>query len=108
MKRHVEHFADTPTTGGTAIDAKGNIHLSDTEKLRVLKITPAGKVSTLIADSRLDWADAMWIDAAGTLWMPSPQIDRMASFNGGVSRVQRPFEVFTMKIGEKPPANDQR
>ena len=108
LHQHVEHFADTPTTGGTAIDAKGNIYLSDTEKLRVYKITPAGKVSTLVADPRLDWVDAMWIDASGTLWMPSPQIDRQAPFNNGVSRVQRPFEVFTMSIGEKPPANDHR
>jgi len=43
--KHVERFADTPPTGGTAIDAAGNIYLSDTDRERVIKITPEEKVS---------------------------------------------------------------
>lgn len=29
IPEHIEHFADTPSTGGTAIDSAGNIYLSD-------------------------------------------------------------------------------
>ena len=43
--KHVERFADTPPTGCTAIDAAGNIYLSDTDRERVIKMTPKGKVS---------------------------------------------------------------
>jgi hypothetical protein len=43
---------------GTAIDAAGNIYVSGTDRERVIKITPMGKVSTLIQDPRLLWVDA--------------------------------------------------
>jgi hypothetical protein len=41
----VEPFAHTPSTGGTAIDAQGNIYNSDTDSQRVIKIAPNGTVS---------------------------------------------------------------
>jgi hypothetical protein len=93
LARHVEHWVDTPTTGGTAIDAHGNIYLSDVNKRSILKITPAGGVTTLIQDSRLDWADAMWIDQQGYLWIPAAQLDQIAPFQGGVSRVNFPVSL---------------
>jgi sugar lactone lactonase YvrE len=106
LAKHVTTFAKTSSTGGTAIDADGNIYSSDTNKHRVLKITPDGAISTLIQDPRLLWVDAMWIDDAGYLYMPAAQLDRMAPFNGGVSKVEFPVSIYKMKIGLKPPASD--
>jgi hypothetical protein len=59
----------------------------------VLKITPEGKVSTLIQDPRLLWVYAMWIDAAGDLWIPAAQLNRMAPFQAGTSKVDFPVHV---------------
>ncbi len=106
LAKHITTFAKTPSTGGTAIDALGNIYCSDTNKRRILKITPDGTMSTLIQDDRLLWVDAMWIDALGNLYMPAAQLDRMAPFNGGVSKVKYPIFVYKMKIGIKPSAID--
>jgi sugar lactone lactonase YvrE len=39
LAAHVEQFADTPSTGGTAIDAAGTIYLSDTDRSRILKVS---------------------------------------------------------------------
>lgn len=50
MSTHVEHFSETPSTGGTAIAADGSIYLSDVNKKRILKIAPDGSVSTVIVD----------------------------------------------------------
>jgi sugar lactone lactonase YvrE len=105
---HVEKFADTSSTGGTAIDAAGSIYVSDTDHYRILKITPSGAVSTLVQDRRLVWVDAMWIDDRGTLWLPAAQLNRMAPFQGGTSKVTRPIQVFTIPIGEGPAQNDHR
>jgi sugar lactone lactonase YvrE len=103
---HVEKFANTPSTGGTAIDAAGNIYVSDTDQLRVIKITPERKISTLIQDSRLLWVDAMWIDDTGDLWMPAAQLNRMVPFQGGTSKVDFPVHVYKLPIGQMPPRND--
>ena len=102
LARHVERWVDTPTTGGTAIDANGIIYLSDVNKRSILKITPAGEVTTLIQDSRLDWADAMWIDQQGYLWIPAAQLDQIAPFQGGVSRVNFPVYIYKLQIGAQP------
>jgi hypothetical protein len=108
LAAHVEKFADTPSTGGTAIDAVGNLYVSDTGRLRVVKITPSGKTSTLVQDPRLLWVDAMWIDGQGRLWMPAAQLNRLAPFQGGTSKVELPVHVFTLEIDQKPPANDHQ
>ena len=106
LAKHVTTFAKTPSTGGTAIDAAGNIYCSDTDERRVLKIHPDGTLETLIQDQRLVWVDAMWIDDDGYLYMPAAQLDRMAPFNGGVDKVDYPISVYKMKIGAKPPPSD--
>jgi len=74
LDQHVQPFAPTPSTGGTAIDADGNIYYSDVDSARILKILPNGTVTTLVQDPRLTWIDAMWIDSNQTLWMPNPQL----------------------------------
>ncbi|MBE7199634.1 MAG: hypothetical protein INR70_17775, partial [Parafilimonas terrae] len=102
VSRHAELYADTPSTGGTAIDAAGNIYSSDTDKLRIIKIAPDGTQSTFAQDPRLLWVDAMWIDDAGYLWIPAAQMNRTANFNGGVDAVERPTVVYKMKIDAAP------
>jgi sugar lactone lactonase YvrE len=100
--KHVELVAETPTTGGTAIDSEGNLYISDTDRQLVLKVAPDGSTSTLIQDGRLLWVDAMWIDDAGYFWMPAAQLNRMAPFQGGNSMVQFPVNVYKLQIGAKP------
>lgn len=104
--KHVELVAETPSTGGTAIDSEGNLYVSDTDRQLVLKVAPDGSTSTLIQDRRLLWVDAMWIDETGYLWMPAAQLNRMAPFQEGTSKVEFPIYVYKLQIGAKPPLND--
>lgn len=99
---HVEPFALTPSTAGTAIDAEGNIYLSDTDRLAIEKIAPNGTRATFIQDDRLLWVDAMWIDADGKLWMPAAQLSRGLPFNNGTNKLQLPIHIFTIDIGVGP------
>lgn len=104
--KHVALHAATVATGGTAIDAAGNIYASDTDALRILKIAPDGSISTLVQDPRLVWGDAMWIDEAGGLWIPAAQMNRTPIMNGGkTSTVEFPTTIFRMEIGAKPIRN---
>ncbi|KAK2596608.1 hypothetical protein QQS21_006284 [Conoideocrella luteorostrata] len=100
--QYVEPFANTPSTGGTAIDAQGNLYVSDYDSLRVIKISKDGTMTLLVQDARLLGIDAMWIDSHGMLWMPGAQLSRGAAFNNGTSLVRRPIAVYKMYIGVGP------
>ncbi len=101
LSSHTGPFAETSSTGGTAIAANGTIYLSDVDKKRILTISPNGNISTLIEDPRLIWVDAMWIDDAGNLLMPAAQLSRTAGLNGGSDSVQQPITLYRLKIGQK-------
>lgn len=102
VSKHAQLWAETPSTGGTVIDADGNIYLSDLNTRTIYVFAPDGKKTLLLHDERLDWVDAMWIDRQGNLWMPTAQIDQMAVFQKGVSRVKYPVMLYTIPIGHQP------
>ncbi|MFC3500879.1 L-dopachrome tautomerase-related protein [Micromonospora krabiensis] len=103
---HVVRWLDTPTTGGTAIDAAGTIYLSDVERRRVLAISPDRDVATLVADPRLIWVDAMWVDSDGDLWLPAAQLHRTPGLSGGTGRVDYPVWIYRLSVGTGPAPND--
>ncbi|MFF0154645.1 SMP-30/gluconolactonase/LRE family protein [Micromonospora sp. NPDC005203] len=102
----VEPWRDTPSTGGTAIDADGTIYLSDVERRRVLALAPDGGVRTVIEDPRLVWVDAMWLDADAQLWMPAAQLHLSAGLNGGHPAVEYPVWIYRMAVAAGPPSRD--
>ena len=106
LSKNITTFATTGSTGGSAIDAAGNIYCSSTDKHSVTVISPEGRQRVLVQDPRLLWVDAMWIDADGWLYMPAAQLDRMAPFNKGVSKLQLPITIWKTRIDAKPPASD--
>jgi len=102
LAKQVTLFYDTPTTGGTAMDADGNIYLNDANQKKMIKITPGGQASTVLQDDRLVWGDAMWIDTDGYIWIPAPQMNRTPEFNRGVSVVDFPVKLYKLKLDVKP------
>lgn len=103
---YVQPFAGTPSTGGTAIDADGNIYDSDTNSQRIIKIAPNGTMTTLVQDPRLLWIDAMWVSTDKKLWMPSAQLNRGVQFHNGTSYITHPLYIYSIDIGVGPPAID--
>ncbi len=106
LAKHITTYSRTGSTGGTAIDAAGIIYCSDTNKHRIMTIDTEGHQSILVQDPRLLWVDAMWIDGQGYLYLPAAQLDRMAPFNGGVSKLKLPISIYKMKIDAKPSPAD--
>jgi hypothetical protein len=102
LPKAVRPFAPTPTTGGTEIDATGTIYFSDTTECVIRRITPAGRIEAVLADPRLVWVDAMWIDEDGRLLMPAAQLNRTPPLNGGRDTTRPPFTIFAADLGLKP------
>ncbi len=105
LPEHVGRFYDTPTTGGTCIDAAGNIYVSDVDHQRVIRLTPDAKASVVIQDPRLIWGDAMWIDKGGDLLIPAAQLNHTAPFAGGIPSVTYPVIVYRLPLGLRPIRN---
>lgn len=96
LASRVEPFADLPPTGGTVMDARGNLYFSDLAHDAIRVLRPDGHVETLIVDPRLHWVDAPFLDRDGMLWLPAAQMDRVSLFNDGTSRVQWPMTIFVL------------
>jgi len=106
VNKHAHKFVDTWSTGGTAIDSEGNIYASDINTRSIKRITPEGKVSTVVSDPRLVWIDAMWV-SDGALWMPSGQINRTPATTGGkASTVEYPVKIYKLPLPIKPSPRD--
>ena len=95
----VEPWADLPPTGGTAMDTNGDLYFSDLAEDSLKRRTPDGAITTIVRDSRLHWVDAPFIDANHSIWLPVPQLDRIALFNGGKSQIQWPVQLFRLYLG---------
>ncbi|KAG6359564.1 hypothetical protein INS49_013085 [Diaporthe citri] len=109
LSGYVEPYALTPSTGGTAIDADGNIYVSDTDRQAIEKIYPNGTRTTLVQDERLLWVDAMWVDNQNRLWLPSAQLNRGVPFQpDGQSRIVKPLYVYTIDVGVGPSPIDHK
>jgi len=97
LSRSVELWYQTNALGGTAMDSMGNLYLEDLANDSILKLSPDRKLTTVIQDHRLHWADAPWLQD-GYLYLPVAQIDRASQFNGGVSKIAWPLRIYRLQL----------
>ncbi|KAH7146224.1 major royal jelly protein [Dactylonectria macrodidyma] len=95
---YAEPFSLTPSTGGSTIDADGNIYLSDTNLLAIWKVTPEGYTTILLQDDRLLWTDLMWVTPDKKLWLPASQMRP----GGNGLMADGPNNIFTYPIDAGP------
>lgn len=105
LPNYTKPFSLTPATGGTAIDAAGNIYYSDVDRHEIRYVAPDQTTTLLTRDSRLEWVDAMWIDNQQNLWMCASQLNKGNLFvqPGNVSNtITKPVYVYTIDIAHGP------
>ena len=82
------------------LDARGNLYFTELATDSLKRRAPDGTVKTVLSDPRLHWVDAPAIDAGRRIWLPVPQMDRMAVFNGGMSKVEHPVALYSIDLDE--------
>ncbi|KAJ5687556.1 hypothetical protein N7536_010175 [Penicillium majusculum] len=105
LPNYVEPFSLTPSTGGTAIDAKGNIYYSDGDRQEIRVIAPNGTTTLLVRDARLSWVDALWIDTHQRLWMCASQLGHSTRFvqpDNKTNTIVKPIYVYNIETGNNP------
>lgn len=98
LAQKVEIVAEIPSVGGTCMDTRGNFYLADAENSRITVLSPEGKRATLVQDERLISPDALFIDRERTLYIPCPQLQKLAFLNNGRDEVHAPFLVLSMPL----------
>ncbi len=98
LSRAVELWFDMPPVGGTAMDAAGNIYFTDLARNALVKLTSDKRTETIVTDARLHWVDAPFIDGAGWIWLPVPQMDRVALLNSGTARTEWPVRLLKFRL----------
>ena len=95
---HVEPWADLPPSGGSALDTNGDLYFGDLGGDAIKKRTADGRIQTVVSDPRLHWVDAPYLTRDGWLWLPVPQMDRVALFNQGKARTRWPVQLLRIKV----------
>ncbi len=106
LSKQVEFWYNTPSLGGSVMDPRGNLYLNDLGSDAVLKLTPDRRLSLVLRDERLHWADAPAFDGHGNLLLPVSQLDRTPPFNHGRDLVHWPVMLYRLPLGEPSPSDD--
>ncbi|WP_426491006.1 SMP-30/gluconolactonase/LRE family protein [Hymenobacter sp. 102] len=94
----VEEIGEVGISHGMLADAAGNVYLTDSPHNAVRRVTPAGRLETVVQDARLLWPDSFGLGPGGYLYLTAAQIERTPKWNNGQDRVEYPFRLFRMKL----------
>lgn len=98
LSSKVMPWLNLPPVGGTVMDEKGNLYFTDLGANALRMVKPNGDINTLVVDDRLHWADAPSFDKSGNILLPAFQVDRIGVFNNGISHVQWPIRLYSLKV----------
>jgi sugar lactone lactonase YvrE len=90
----VERVAETFPVDGLWIDAKSNVYLSALEQHAVVRLSPDGKLKTVIKDPRLQWPDTFSEGPDGSMYITASHINESPRFNEGRDVRKQPYAIF--------------
>jgi sugar lactone lactonase YvrE len=70
----VEKVAESGVADGIAFGPGGHLYLSALEDNAINRLTPEGKVETVVRDSRISWPDSFAVPADGSIYFTTAQI----------------------------------
>ena len=108
IRTQVQAVGRKPLNDGITTDDAGNVFLTDFEHAAVLEMTPDGKLSTVIKDKRIRWADGLlWSPIAGST-LPTPPSPTSCSRTPRTTPPTRPIMSGASSRGPAPPQASER
>jgi sugar lactone lactonase YvrE len=93
----VERVSSKPLSDGIRLDSLGNVLITDIEHQGIARVSPEGKLSTLIRDSRIRWADGLSLAGDGYWYLADSDIpDQMLQSKAHIA-AHRPYYIFRFK-----------
>ena len=93
----VEDVIAVPPCAGMAQDGRSGFLLCAFTQDAILRLAD-GRLETVATDPRISFPNEGAMAPDGAFCFPGSQIHRLPAFNGGVSRVQPPFEVLRLAL----------
>jgi sugar lactone lactonase YvrE len=90
----VERVAKTFPVDGLWIDEKSNVYLSALEQHAVVRMSPDGKLTTVMKDPRLQWPDTFSEGPDGSMYITASHINESPRFNEGKDVRKQPYAIF--------------
>jgi sugar lactone lactonase YvrE len=98
--QQVRAIGRKPLSDGLSMDRNDNVFITDVEHGSVMKMTPAGQLSTVVQDTkRLRWADALSFGPNGWLYVVDSAIPDQMLRSKAHMREQAPYRIFRFKPG---------
>lgn len=104
LAERIEVVGPKPLNDGLSSDADGNIFITDIEHQAVVKMTPDGRLETLIKDPRIRWADGLSFGPDGWLYLADSAIPHLALRSAEHIASQAPYTIWRFKPGTTAPA----
>ncbi len=98
LAQKVEDVGETVITRGLVADKKGNIYLTSSLDYSIKRLSPDGKIETIVQDSRLIWPDSLGIGSDGYLYFSCAQVNKLPQWNGGADQTIFPYSIYRVKL----------
>lgn len=105
LARQVHRVGRKPLSDGIAVDAAGNLLITDVEHRGLSLLSPAGQLRPLVRDSRIRWADGLSQGADGYIYFTDSAIpDQMLRSKAHI-RAAGPYTIFRFRWPASPAAS---
>ena len=85
-------------TDGMAIDASGNIYLTDIEHSSIVRMDAEGNRTTLLQSDRLRWPDGLSLSSDGYLYITCSALHQVLGKLPSFTREKAPFQIYRIKL----------
>jgi sugar lactone lactonase YvrE len=95
----IEPVGKKPLNDGLSIDDQNGVFITDVEHQAVLRMTPDGKLATIVKDSRIRWADGLSFGPDGWLYLADSAIPYLVLQNAEYHKAHAPYIIWRFKPG---------
>jgi sugar lactone lactonase YvrE len=95
----IQPVGKKPLNDGYSIDDQNNVFITDIEHQAVLSMAPDGKLTTVIKDKRIRWADGLTFGPDGWLYLADSAIPHLVLQNAEHHASQAPYYIWRFKPG---------
>lgn len=99
LESRVEALGAKTMTDGMAMDASGNVYLSDLEHSAIVRRTPDGELQTLLRSADLRWPDGFSLAADGYLYVTCSALHQVIGVPREDMKARGPFQIYRFHLG---------